>query len=95
MPIDLVDQKLVIKHGGHDDQLSTIIWGMDRFRIMALQKLIKQNGLSNEQIVAIQNVLIEKCKIVEQGARKRSKLEEAEKYSALVEEYSKLSCTHA
>ena len=95
MPIDLVDQKLVIKHGGHSDQLSTITWGMDRFRILALQKLIKQNGLSNEQIVAIQNVLIEKCKIVEQGAHKRSKLEEAEKYSALVEEYSKLSCTHA
>ena len=29
MPIDLVDQKLVIKHGGHSDQLSTLP-GMDR-----------------------------------------------------------------
>jgi len=95
IPIDLVDQKLVIKYGGHHDQLSTNTWGMDRFRIMALQKLIKQNRLSNERIVAIQKVLIEKCKIVEQGARKRSKFEEAEKYSALVKQFSQVSCSNA
>ena len=95
MPIDLVDQKLVIKHGGHNDQLSIKTWGMDRFRVMALQKLIKQDGLSHEQIAAVQKLLIKKCKILELGASKRKKFDEAEKYSGLAEQYSKLSCTHA
>ena len=34
--VGLVDEKLVIKHGGHDDQLSTTTWGMDRFRVCLL-----------------------------------------------------------
>ena len=32
-PPALVDEKLVIKHGGHPGQLSTSTWGMDRFRV--------------------------------------------------------------
>ena len=42
----LVDEKLVIKHGGHEDQLSTTTWGMDRFRVMALQKILSNPKLS-------------------------------------------------
>ena len=30
-PVNFVDQKLTIKNGGHNDQLSKKYWGMDRF----------------------------------------------------------------
>jgi glycosyltransferase involved in cell wall biosynthesis len=37
--IGLIDKKLITKYGGADDQLSIKFWGMDRFRVRALEKL--------------------------------------------------------
>ena len=42
--IGLVDKKLITKYAGHDDQLSFKHWGMDRFRILALEKLLESMG---------------------------------------------------
>lgn len=86
--IGLVEEKLVIKHGGHADQLSTITWGMDRFRVMALQKILNNPVLSNDRRIKAIEVLHEKCLILAQGAEKRGKLEEAEKYKDLSDQYS-------
>ena len=41
-PVVYVDEPLLKKYGGHDDQLSRKHWGMDRFRVKALQKLIDE-----------------------------------------------------
>ena len=86
--VGLVDEKLVIKHGGHDDQLSTTIWGMDRFRVIALQKILNNPLLGNDRKVNVLEVLHKKCDILAQGAEKRGKLEEAEKYKDLSDQYS-------
>ena len=37
----LLRSSLLRKFGGHDDQLSRKFWGMDRFRVEALYKIIK------------------------------------------------------
>ena len=42
--VGLVDEPLVIKRGGHPDQLSGQ-WGLDRFRIRALVKLLAEPDL--------------------------------------------------
>ena len=42
--VGLVDEPLVIKRGGHPDQLSGQ-WGLDRFRIRALVKLLDEPDL--------------------------------------------------
>ena len=39
-PVWLIDRPLVIKRGGHADQLSRRFWGMDRFRVTALVRLL-------------------------------------------------------
>lgn len=39
-PIGYLNEKLIVKRGGHSDQLSKKHWGMDRFRIRALEKLL-------------------------------------------------------
>jgi hypothetical protein len=36
----LIEEPQIKKYGGHEDQLSQKLWGMDRFRINALQKII-------------------------------------------------------
>ena len=86
--VGLVDEKLVIKHGGHDDQLSTTTWGMDRFRVMALQKILNNPILGNDRKVNVLEVLHKKCDILAQGSEKRGKLEEAQKYKHLSDQYS-------
>ncbi len=41
-PIFFIDKKLIIKRGGHPDQLSNRSWGNDRFRVIALEKLLSE-----------------------------------------------------
>jgi glycosyltransferase involved in cell wall biosynthesis len=89
-PIGLTEEKLVRKHGGHSDQLSTTTWGMDRFRIKALEKILKRSDLSDQQRKQTLDVIIEKCLVLEQGSIKREKYEAAQKYGDLKNNYSEL-----
>ena len=50
--VGFLDSPLVLKYGGHSDQLSKKFWGMDRFRIEALEK-----NLKNECFTKIQKKL--------------------------------------
>ena len=69
--IGLIDEKLVIKHGGHVDQLSTTTWGMDRFRIKSLQKILKNKNLSHQRYLLTLKVIIDKKSNSCPGAKKR------------------------
>jgi len=95
-PIGLTEEKLVRKHGGHSDQLSTTTWGMDRFRIKALEKILKRSDLTDQQRKQTLGVIIEKCSVLEQGSIKREKYEAAQKYGDLksnfLELQAKLTC---
>ena len=42
-PIHLIDLPLIVKRGGHADQLSRQFWGMDRFRVYALEKALEMD----------------------------------------------------
>ena len=81
-PVLLVAEPLVVKHGGHTDQLSRRYWGMDRFRIRALEKILASDVLSSAQRRAAQRMLREKVEIFQAGARKRGKHDEARAYAA-------------
>ena len=82
-PVWLIEQPLVIKRGGHADQLSRRFWGMDRFRVAALARLLVDGRLSPAQRRATGAVLDEKCRILAQGATRRGRPEEAARYLAL------------
>lgn len=70
-PVETLSTRLVIKRGGHEDQLSRKYWGMDRFRIMALEKILSYPRLSGEQRKMVELQLQIKYKILSQGALKR------------------------
>ena len=86
MPVYLIDTPSVIKRGGHADQLSRQFWGMDRFRVTALCKLLKSGILSEEQRQLTVQVLQRKCTILAHGAWKRG--QNGECYRALAETYA-------
>ncbi len=85
-PIHLITQSLIIKRGGHPDQLSKKYWGMDRFRISALEKALNLD-LNPEQEKLVKKELVKKCHILARGFLKRNKKEEAEKYHLLAQKY--------
>lgn len=68
--IGLVDCETIEKEGGRPDQLSNQFWGMDRFRVFAMVKLLL-GGLPNERVEAVRTVCLDKLKILEAGAAKR------------------------
>lgn len=70
--VDYLPEPLLIKFGGHNDQLSQRYAVMDQFRIQSLEKLLKSSILSSEQQHAVRQVLVEKIMIVLNGARRRN-----------------------
>ena len=68
-----IDEPLIIKKGGHSDQLSGVHWGMDRFRIYALEKILNEPDLKLDyRIAAIREVIL-KMEILINGSQKRKK----------------------
>ncbi len=63
----------IIKYGGHDDQLSKKYWGMDLYRVKAIEKHVNDSTLPLELKLAALEELLKKLNILIQGARKRHK----------------------
>ena len=81
-PVHLIETPLIIKRGGHADQLSRAP-GLDKFRIQALKKVIESGQLDEESFQAAVRTLQEKCAIFAGGCRKRGKDAEAQYYEEL------------
>lgn len=82
-PVFLIEEPLVVKRGGHPDQLSRCLPSLDRYRIQALIKLLKAGELSERQIEAAFGELERKCRIYGQGCLKRGRVEEGKDYLEL------------
>lgn len=70
-PVLFVDEALLEKTGGHDDQLSQRYPAMDRFRLHALAKLLRGTDLDADQRHAAQAMFETKFAIFSNGALKR------------------------
>jgi glycosyltransferase involved in cell wall biosynthesis len=90
-PVLLIEEAQIKKYGGHDDQLSQKFWGMDRFRINALEKIIAIGQLSNENQYAAVDMLLKKIKIHLNGVTKRKNTDEADYYQQLIKRYQEVS----
>ncbi len=86
-PVAFVEQPQIKKYGGHEDQLSQKHWGMDRFRLQALEKIIQSGRLNDRDKSAAIETLIGKAEILAQGAIKRGKVKAAEHYHAIKQRY--------
>ncbi len=79
-PIYLIDRYLLIRHAGHGGQLSSSIFGMDRYRIFSILKLIRDYPLNEGQLLSALAELIKKCLVYAGGCLKRDRLREGEFY---------------
>lgn len=88
-PVYFVDEPLIIKYGGHDDQLSKKYWGLDTFRIYALEKILSDNLTDDDRIEAVIREIIKKARIILKGAENRGNKELANLYDEKIREYER------
>ena len=87
-PVLFIDEELIVKYGGHEDQLSKKYWGMDRFRIRSIVKILEQGELSGINRAAAIAILQEKIRIYHQGAIKRRDLKHDPEFTRIAANYS-------
>ena len=90
--VHYIDQPLIRKYGGHDDQLSARYWGMDRFRIRALHRLLDAPTLQPDQKAQTIQMLIKKLRILLKGAHKHQNQSLLDEFTPLLQHYEKQSC---
>lgn len=73
-----VDTPLLIKYGGHADQLSRHYHTMDEFRIKALDGMLQSDRLTMSQRQATIDMLVRKLTIVVNGLQKRQRFDKIE-----------------
>ena len=84
-----IDEPLIIKYGGHDDQLSRSVESIEFFRIKSLENLLDRTELStNNRVLAIQMIII-KYIIYLNGLVKRKKRSEAQKIKEKIKFWKK------
>lgn len=82
-PISFLPQPLIIKHGGHPDQLSGTFLGLDRFRLRALAKHLKSPLITEEEQNATLELYLKKARILWHGYAKHGKAIPAQYYKEL------------
>ena len=86
-PIFFINRKLIIKRGGHPDQLSQRSWGNDRYRVIALEKLLSEPYITPEERAMVLEEMKKKCKILSQGFFKRGNEWEGRRYQEMMKRY--------
>ena len=89
LPIIFLDQPLIIKYGGHSDQLSRVDNGIEQYRIKSLEKILRSESLPADQLKSAKLHLLKKLKIFSNGLEKRNKLKELNIYKKKIEFWSK------
>jgi glycosyltransferase involved in cell wall biosynthesis len=89
-PVGYVDEKLVVKTGGHADQLSKQIDGIEKYRIAAIEKVLRSGELSGEFFREALRVYRHKAHIYLNGCLKRGRAAEARRVSRRLEYYARM-----
>ena len=83
--VGYIDEALIVKYGGHQDQLSRRYPAMDRFRVRALDRLLRDDELPPKAAAAAREMLQHKLEILLAGARKHDNHETIDEFEPLLE----------
>ena len=76
LPFRYLPKPLIVKYGGHRDQLSRTYPAMDRYRITAIVKLLRSGVPNTAQTALAVDALERKARVYAGGLKKRSKYAE-------------------
>ena len=86
-----LDQPLIKKFGGHTDQLSRVLGGIEQYRIRSLEKILTSKSLSGSQFEAAKDMLIHKLQIYAKGLKKREKNTEFHSIEKKIQDWLNMS----
>ncbi len=86
--VGLLDEFLLTRYGGHDDQLSGTAEHLDRYRVRSILQLLETISLVPEQYHQAVTVLVQKAQILANGYNKRGNSELYKRYQTIVTRYS-------
>jgi hypothetical protein len=72
--VGFIDQELIIKYAGHQDQLSYKFVAMDYWRIKSIDWILKSHSLNDEKRNAAMKVLKKKTRLLLKGYLKHNNL---------------------
>ncbi len=85
-PVYLIERRMVVKRGGHADQLSRNT-KLDKYRIQSIVNILDSQQLTPRYYQAAVDVLKEKCRIYAYGCIKRGRMGEALLYQEIRNRY--------
>ena len=88
-PVLFINDPLIIKYGGHRDQLSRSVDGIEQYRITALEKILKGPNLTKTDRSAAVQMLIKKLNIYLTGLKKRGRARQVDEISEKIRHWEK------
>jgi len=82
-PVGLIDELLLTRYGGQPDQLSSSVFGLDRFRIRSMMDLERSDVPDDSQRDLVRKEIVRKARIVADGYRKRGNLQQYDNYEEI------------
>lgn len=90
-PVLYLPEKLVVKVGGHGDQLSRSRWGMDNYRLKALQLAYRSGSLTHQQKLWTAGEIVKKARILLPGYAKRGKQQAVRRFRRIIRTWTRRS----
>ena len=88
-PVLFVDEPLIIKYGGHSDQLSRRPGGIEQYRIKALENILSRSNLKNSNRISAIKMLIKKLDILLAGSKKRGNVSQVNEIHEKIRDWEK------
>jgi glycosyltransferase involved in cell wall biosynthesis len=86
-PVGLLDEYLLTRYGGHEDQLSSTVPVLDGFRIRSMMDLLLSGALSEDQAARTRAMIASKARVIAQGCKKRGNEDDYERYQRIADCY--------
>ena len=90
-PVLFLDEPLINKYGGHEDQLSKTPEGIEQYRIQSLEKILGSDLLSESQFQSAKDMLLRKLRIFANGLEKRRKTDELNSVQKKIQDWILIS----
>jgi len=73
--VGFIDDPIIKKYGGHEDQLSARYKAMDYYRVKSMIRVLKTYDLNIDERVATKKEILKKCDILLNGYKKHDNIE--------------------
>lgn len=74
--VGYLSEPVLIKYGGHEDQLSSKYFAMDYYRIKSMYQLNESVDLENSKKIALLHMIVKKAKILLKGYEKHNNMKD-------------------